>query len=302
MNLTQLRYAAEVEKAGSISRAAQNLFMGQPNLSKAIRELESEIGLTLFRRTPHGVEPTGPGAQFLTCAKTILFQFDELESLYKPHAGRTFHFFISAPPSVYGAVLADFLSEQPPGISMDVRFKETSGMEAFTDVASGESDLAIVRVPQSHQADYEQFAQNRKLSRRIIWEFHMALLMSRDHPLASWDEIPCHLLDGFTEICTEDAPPPAFSQIRMDVRTRNPRRRVQILDRDSQFEMLRRMPGAYMWVSPIPVRLLSERGLVMKKSGLRSQDWAVYKEDHTLSPGEKRFLELAGSYTREFSQ
>lgn len=51
MNLQHLKYVVEVEKTGSITQAAQNLYMGQPNLSKAIRELEKNLGIVLFKRT-----------------------------------------------------------------------------------------------------------------------------------------------------------------------------------------------------------------------------------------------------------
>ena len=68
-NIQHLRYAVEVAKTGSISRAAENLFMGQPHLSKAIRELEEDMNITIFRRTPKGVEPTEQGEQFLEYAR-----------------------------------------------------------------------------------------------------------------------------------------------------------------------------------------------------------------------------------------
>lgn len=83
-NIQHLRYAVEVAKTGSISRAAENLFMGQPHLSKAIRELEEDMNITIFRRTPKGVEPTEQGEQFIEYARRILEQIDELEALYKP--------------------------------------------------------------------------------------------------------------------------------------------------------------------------------------------------------------------------
>ena len=56
MNISHLRYAVEVEKTGSITRAAENLYMGQPNLSKAIKELENSVGLTLFRSGQRSAE------------------------------------------------------------------------------------------------------------------------------------------------------------------------------------------------------------------------------------------------------
>ena len=81
MNLQQLRYAVEVERTGSITQAAENLFMGQPNLSKAIRELEREVGIEIFLRTPRGMELTEKGRVFLGYAKQILAQVRQMEEL-----------------------------------------------------------------------------------------------------------------------------------------------------------------------------------------------------------------------------
>ena len=78
MNILHLRYAIEVERTRSISKAAENLFMGQPNLSKAIRELEENLGVTIFKRTSKGIVPTQKGEEFLVYAKRILVQIDEL--------------------------------------------------------------------------------------------------------------------------------------------------------------------------------------------------------------------------------
>ena len=80
MNLQQLRYAVEVAKTGSITAAAKNLYMGQPNLSKSIRELEAELGITLFERTARGVAPTKNGEDFLGYARSIIAQMESLET------------------------------------------------------------------------------------------------------------------------------------------------------------------------------------------------------------------------------
>ena len=74
MTRQQLICALEVGRAGSINRAAQNLFMAQPNLSSTIRELEAEIGITLFKRSSQGVEVTHAGEQFLRQAADIVAQ------------------------------------------------------------------------------------------------------------------------------------------------------------------------------------------------------------------------------------
>ena len=83
MNLTHLKYAVEVAKTGSITQAAESLYMGQPNLSKAIRELEATVGVAIFKRTPKGVMLTPQGEEFIARAKNILGQIDEMENLFR---------------------------------------------------------------------------------------------------------------------------------------------------------------------------------------------------------------------------
>jgi biotin operon repressor len=83
MNIQHLKYAVKVGKTGSITQVADNLYMGQPNLSKAIRELKSSMGIAIFKRTGKGVVPTKKGQEFLGYARSILSQIEEMESLYK---------------------------------------------------------------------------------------------------------------------------------------------------------------------------------------------------------------------------
>ena len=82
MNILHLKYAVEVEKTRSINKAAENLFMGQPNLSRAIKELEESLGITIFKRTSKGISPTEQGEEFLGYAKSILAQIDAVETIF----------------------------------------------------------------------------------------------------------------------------------------------------------------------------------------------------------------------------
>ena len=97
MNLQHLKYMVEVEKVGSITKAAANLFMGQPNLSKAIKEVENEVGIPIFKRSAKGVIPTEKGAEFLEYARAILVQLDKIEGLYKPETTNRISFSIAVP-------------------------------------------------------------------------------------------------------------------------------------------------------------------------------------------------------------
>ena len=79
MNILHLKYAVEIAKTGSLNKAAENLYMGQPNLSRAIRELETSLGITIFERTSRGMIVTADGEEFLQYARRILAQIDEME-------------------------------------------------------------------------------------------------------------------------------------------------------------------------------------------------------------------------------
>lgn len=82
MKLSHLRYIIEVAKTGSITRAAQNLYMGQPNLSKAIKDMETELGFTVFTRSSKGVVPTQRGAELIRRADELLEKADCFEEDY----------------------------------------------------------------------------------------------------------------------------------------------------------------------------------------------------------------------------
>ena len=83
MTLQQLRYIIQVAQSGSISMAAQKLFITQPSLSKAVSDLEKEMGITIFCRNNRGVWLSEEGRQFLAYARQVVEQADLLEQRYK---------------------------------------------------------------------------------------------------------------------------------------------------------------------------------------------------------------------------
>ncbi|WP_391557099.1 LysR family transcriptional regulator, partial [Robertmurraya sp.] len=82
MKLQQLKYVIEVVACGSINEAARRLYLSQPSLSKAIKELEREIGITIFTRTSTGITLSTDGAEFLGYARQVVEQAELLERRY----------------------------------------------------------------------------------------------------------------------------------------------------------------------------------------------------------------------------
>lgn len=82
MTLTQLRYAITVANSDSMNEAARNLFISQPSLSAAIKELEEEAGIEIFRRTNRGISVTPEGEEFIGYARQVVEQYNLIENKY----------------------------------------------------------------------------------------------------------------------------------------------------------------------------------------------------------------------------
>ena len=136
MTRQQLICALEVGRAGSINRAAQNLFMAQPNLSSTIRELEAEIGITLFKRSSQGVEVTHAGEQFLRQAADIVAKFDALESAYHSRDDSVSLSVTTARSSAISDRIARYLNDfAESGVPFRARICEATNMQVIEDQA-----------------------------------------------------------------------------------------------------------------------------------------------------------------------
>ncbi|MBP3285067.1 MAG: LysR family transcriptional regulator [Clostridia bacterium] len=297
MNLQQLKQIIEVEKTASITQAAKNLYMGQPNLSKSIKELENELGIILFKRTVKGVEATGEGLQFLRHAKEIVGKVEELESLYKPTQEKSFQFKISVPRATYISLsFSNFLNQIDKTQAMDIRYKETNPLDTIDDVASGESTLGIIRYQNIYEDYFLNLLKENHLHYEEIGSYHMCLLMSKHHPLATYTTIPYLTLSKYIEIVHGDFQVPALSPERMEKmkKLQEPQRRIHIYDRASQFDLLQNVEGAYLWVSPLPFSEPAKYGLIQKEcsdAGI-NKDVVIYGAKEKLTEYETTFIEL----------
>ncbi len=135
MNFLHLKYAVEVERTRSITKAAENLYMVQPNLSRAIKELEESIGITIFRRTSKGIVPTPQGEEFLTYAKNILGQVEEIESIYKKGDTDKITFNISIPRASYIThAFIKLVASMDMSKEIEINYKETNSLRAIINI------------------------------------------------------------------------------------------------------------------------------------------------------------------------
>ncbi|MBS6444179.1 MAG: LysR family transcriptional regulator [Ruminococcus sp.] len=294
MNLQHLRYLVEVERIGSITKAASALFMGQPNLSKAIKEIESEMGIVIFKRSARGVVPTVKGAEFLEYAKAVLVQIEKMEKLYKTVSTETVSFSISIPRASYITyVFTQFLNKLDSSKKLDIYLKETNSMEAINNIIECEYNLGIIRYDELYEEYFISLLNEKKIKYRTLCEFQYMILVSKNHPLAKNYKVSTDELSIYTEIVHGDNSVPYLSDNYVNAHSTD-RNRIYVCERGSQFDILTSVENTYMWVSPLPQQVLNRYNLVQipcrdKLSTIK--DVFIYPKTYNFTSYDSMFLD-----------
>ena len=292
MNTTYLNYALEIERVGSISQAAQNLYMAQPNLSKAIRELEKELGFTIFKRTAKGVRPTEAGTEFLYHARQIMEQVGAVERISQHIGTDKLKYKISIPRGSYIVDgFTSFLSELELEKGMEVTINETNALGTISNVADRGYNLGIIRYHMLDETHYLTMLKNNHLTYETIWEFEYVLVMSKNHPLANRETITPEDLSEYTKITHGDIELPHVRRINHEAEM-TPRNVIYVYERGSQFDLLTNVPTTYMWVSPIPQKLLDKLQLVQRICRAEDnlyKDVMIFREDYHITEHDRLF-------------
>jgi len=296
MNTQHLKYVIEVERTSSISQAAENLYMGQPSLSKAIKELEDSLGFSIFERTSKGVTPTQKGIKFLSYARNVLSQIDKMEALSDKADADIQNFNISIPRGSYIAdAITGFIAGLDANKGIRVNVQETNSIQVINNIIDGPFNIGIIRYQTEYENYFVDFLNEKQLLHETIWEFEYLVLMSADHPLAFNEKIDQQELKRYTEITHGDTSIPYILQNSMKEETPSKAsKKIFVYDRCGQYDLLSEIPSTYMWVSPIPDKWLNRYHLVQRKckaSGNVYKDVFVYPKDYKLTELDRRFID-----------
>ena len=298
MNLLHMKYAVVVAETNSINKAAEKLFVGQPNLSRAIKELESNLGITLFERKAKGMFLTPDGEVFIRYAKNILKQIDEVETLFNKNSYSKNRFSISVPRASYIAeAFAKFTELIENNIKAEIFYNETDSMSTIKSVLQDDYKLGIIRYAESFDKYYKSMMDEKGIKYEIIAEFKYVLLMNKDCPLASVDNIKNEDLQNYIEISHSDTYVPflPFAELKKVGQQDGSQRKIYVFERASQFEILSQNKNAYMWVSPIPKNLEERFGLVQRSTKFNTK---VYK-DMLINKKEYSYTQLDTMFVKQ---
>ena len=290
-----MRYAVEVARAGSLNKASQTLLVAQPNLSRLIKELEAELGITIFDRTAKGMTVTPEGQEFLGYARSIIRQIEQVENLYKNLSAPKQRFSISVPRACYiSDAFAQFsrsLGDQPA----ELLYKETNSQRTIRNLLEHDFRLGIIRYAQNYDQYFSALLEEKDLHSEMICEFTYQLIMSQEHPLAHKQEITFSDLLPYIEIAHADPYVPSLpmSKVVKEELPDNIERRIFIYERASQFDLLSENPQTFMWVSPPPQKILDRYGLVRRTcvdNRKIYRDVLIYRRGYRLTSLDHAFI------------
>lgn len=296
MNILHLRYVIEVDRTRSVSKAADNLFMNQSNLSRSIRELEQSLGITLFKRTSKGMTPTPQGEEFLARAKEIVAKIDEVERLYKKGEGKT-RFALSAPRADYIATaLARWVSE----LSLDpieVYYKETNATDTVNDLLQGEFRLGIIRYQVQFDDRFKALLHEKDILSESLGEYPCQILVAADDPLAQMETVSVGDLKSYTQVSYPDNFVPSLpltDALRAEAMD-GVERHLYVHDRGGLMELLSKVPHTFACLPALSRDQLSRYRLAqlpLSDGEKLCRDLLIYRKGYHLTPLERRFVEL----------
>ena len=303
MNTLFYKYALEVERTGSITQAAENLFMAQPNLSKAIKEMEDTLGFTVFERTSKGVIPTQKGTLFLTYAQNIVVQLDKIDGIVANDNKHTQRFSICMPRGSYiSKAITKLVAQLDTTKGMNLNIQETNSIQAINHLVEGKFNLGIIRYQQRYEHYFQNFIKEKGLQSEVIWEFENVALMSVKHPLATAKSIHYEDLTSSIEISHGDTMIPYIAAEKEEVPLQQ--KRIYLYERANQFELLAHIPETFMWVSPIPEEMLKRYELVQLQCDYTHnsyKDLLIYTKDYRFTTLDRKFIDLLYEAKNEVS-
>lgn len=194
MRFEQINYVLEIAKAGSISKAAKNLLLTQPNLSTALKLLEEEVGFEIFERKNSGMVITEKGHELLMYANVIKETINSINSINNTHNNDVLHE-LKISSEVYSFTFEEFMNiyEECKSGKINFVYKQASCVQVIQDVFDKYSNLGIITISNDIFDFVKSFLYTKGMNFTILSQSNMCLFVLENHPL--WNNTKVSLDD-----------------------------------------------------------------------------------------------------------
>ena len=238
MTLQQLKYAITVAQTGTITEAAEKLYISQPSLTNAIHELEKEMNIEIFTRTNKGIIVSKDGEDFLGCARQVLEQAAVLEDKYKGGGGGKKKFCISTQHYSFAVNAFVDLIKKYGQDEYDFSIRETQTYEIIEDVAKMNSELGIIFMDDFNDVVLNKILKSNDLEFHQLYSARPHVFISRRHPLAGKQIITNEQLEAYPYLSYEQGEHNSFYFSEEIFSTYERKKNIRVRDRATLFNLL----------------------------------------------------------------
>ena len=210
MTIQQLNYVITISEKGSLNKAAEVLYVTQPSLTSAVRELEKELGITLFNRGGKGVTLTNDGAEFIQYARQVVTQYERLLEKYGKGGNLRKKFGISC--QHYSFAVKSFVEmvKQFDTDEYEFAIRESKTKDVIDDVTTGKSEVGILYLSDFNRKAIGKFLKSNQLEFHPLIKCEPYVYLWKGHPLAGKKSIRLDELRDYPCLSFEQGPSGAF--------------------------------------------------------------------------------------------
>ncbi|MER0122290.1 LysR family transcriptional regulator [Streptococcus sp. ZJ93] len=243
MRIQQLHYIIKIAETGSMNEAAKQLFITQPSLSNAVRDLEKEMGIDIFYRNPKGITLTRDGMEFLSYARQVVEQTELLEERYKNPGVKRQLFSVSS--QHYAFVVNAFVSllKETDMEDYELFLRETRTWEIIDDVKNFRSEIGVLFLNSFNRDVLLKLLDDHRLSHTHLFTARPHVFVSKTNPLAKKEVITLEDLADFPYLSYEQGIHNSFYFSEEILSQEHHKKSIVVSDRATLFNLLIGLDG-----------------------------------------------------------
>ena len=297
MTLAQLRYIITVADTGSMNEAAKELFISQPSLSQSVKELETEIGGELFRRSNRGVSATEEGMKFLGYARQVVEQYGLIEARYIERTNVKKKFGVSMQHYAFAVNAFVEMVKQFGMDEYEFAVRETKTYEVIEDVKNFRSEIGILFLNEFNEKVLGRLFRESELVFSPLMECEIYAYMWKGNPLSEKSEVTLEELGAYPCLAFEQGNYNSFYFAEEVLSTYEYKQLIRANDRATLLNLMKGLNG-YTLCCGIICEILNggEYCAVKLKSDERMTIGYIKRKGMTLSPLGEKYLEEIKKY------
>lgn len=238
MTLTQLHYIITIAETRSMNKAAEMLYVSQPSLTSAMKELEKELGITLFYRSGRGVTLTNDGAEFLLYAKQIYGQYESVMEKYGKGGTCKKKFGVSTQHYSFAVKAFVDMAKEFDMSQYEFAIRETKTAEVISDVSTLKSEVGVLYLSDFNRKSMEKLLKSANLEFHHLIDCQAYVYLWKGHPLADEDAICFEQLDGYPCLSFEQGDNSSFYLAEEILSTNEYSRMIRTNDRATMLNLM----------------------------------------------------------------